>query len=113
MNKINIDYSNDTVSLHVSTLNRLLSLPPVNSIRSSIFTRLIRIYPLKNVYCKTKGQVYKPGQLSFNLPIEMTATSLTRACGGSHSATNGSTAYLAKLRHIIAICDGFSTNVDT
>lgn len=52
-------------------------------------------------------------QSSSYLPIEMTATSLTRALGGSHSATNGSTAYLAKLRHIIAICDGFSTNVDT
>lgn len=43
----------------------------------------------------------------------MTATNLTSATGGSHSDTNGSTAYLAKLKQIIAICDGFKTNVDT
>lgn len=49
----------------------------------------------------------------FHVPIEMTATNLTRLVGGSHSDTNGSTAYFAKLKHIIAIWDGFSTNVDT
>lgn len=43
----------------------------------------------------------------------MTATSLTSEWGGSHSDTNGSTAYFAKLKQIMAICDGFSTNVDT
>lgn len=33
--------------------------------------------------------------------------------GGSHSVTNASTAYCAKDKHIIAICDGFKTNVET
>lgn len=33
--------------------------------------------------------------------------------GGSHSETNASTAYCANDKQMIAICDGFSTNVDT
>lgn len=41
------------------------------------------------------------------------ATILTTATGGSHSDTNASTAYWANERQIIAIWDGFNTNVDT
>ena len=33
--------------------------------------------------------------------------------GGSHSDTNASTAYCAKDKHMMAICEGFNTNVDT
>lgn len=47
------------------------------------------------------------------LPIASSATILTIITGGSHSDTNASTAYWANDKHIIAICDGFSTNVDT
>lgn len=45
------------------------------------------------------------------LPIASNAVILTTISGGSHSVTKASTAYLPKLRHIIAICDGFNTNV--
>lgn len=41
-----------------------------------------------------------------------TDTALTATSGGSHSVTNASTAYLAKLRQMMAICEGFSTSVD-
>lgn len=42
-----------------------------------------------------------------------TATTLTTLLGGSHSVTKASTAYLEKLRQMMASCDGFSTSVDT
>lgn len=48
-----------------------------------------------------------------NLLIANIATILTMATGGSHSETNASTAYWANERQIIAICDGFNTNVET
>lgn len=48
-----------------------------------------------------------------NLPIAKIATILTTDDGGSHSDTKASTAYWAKDKHIIAICEGFNTNVDT
>lgn len=41
------------------------------------------------------------------------ATILTTPRGGSQSVTNASTAYWANDKHIIAICDGFNTRVDT
>ena len=45
--------------------------------------------------------------------MAMRATSLTTMSGGSHSVTNASTAYLAKLRQIMAIWEGFRTRVET
>lgn len=42
-----------------------------------------------------------------------TATIFVTEGGGSHSWTNASTVYLAKLKQIIAICDGFNTSVET
>lgn len=47
------------------------------------------------------------------LPVATRATIFTTDMGGSHSATNASTAYCANERQIIAICDGFKTKVDT
>ena len=49
----------------------------------------------------------------FYLPIATNATILTTDIGGSHSETKASTAYCANERQIIAIWDGFNTNVDT
>lgn len=49
--------------------------------------------------------------LAYDLPIVNNATILTTVSGGSHSATNASTAYLPKLKHMMAICEGFSTRV--
>lgn len=47
------------------------------------------------------------------VPIANRATIFTIIIGGSHSETKASTAYWANERHIIAIWDGLSTNVDT
>lgn len=47
------------------------------------------------------------------LPIANNATILTTTTGGSHSFTKASTAYCPNDKHIIAICDGFNTSVDT
>ena len=51
--------------------------------------------------------------MSYLVPIATNATILTTAIGGSHSCTNASTAYWANDKQMIAICDGFNTNVDT
>lgn len=48
-----------------------------------------------------------------SLPIDSSATNLIMNIGGLHSDINGSTAYCANERQIIAICDGFKTKVDT
>lgn len=48
-----------------------------------------------------------------NLPIANNATILTTTAGGSHSDTKASTAYWAKERQIMDICDGLSTSVET
>lgn len=47
------------------------------------------------------------------IPTANNATILTTINGGSHSETNASTAYCANDKQMIAICDGFNTNVDT
>lgn len=46
-----------------------------------------------------------------NLPNASNATIFTTISGGSHSLTKASTAYFPKLKQIIAIWEGFSTNV--
>lgn len=47
------------------------------------------------------------------LPIANIATIFTTDSGGSHSDTKASTAYCAKDRQMMAIWEGFSTNVET
>lgn len=59
------------------------------------------------------ASVVEDSYLVVYLPIATNATILTTDIGGSHSETNASTAYCANERQIIAICDGFKTNVDT
>jgi len=47
-----------------------------------------------------------------NSQMHSTAAIFTTQSGGSHSSKNASTAYLAKLKHIMATCDGLSISVD-
>lgn len=47
------------------------------------------------------------------VPIANSPTILMTITGGSHSVTNASTAYCANDKQMMAICDGFSTSVDT
>lgn len=75
-----------------------------------------RILRIKTQLSKRKSinmYVHSIYSLLLSLPIASSATILTTDVGGSHSVTNASTAYCAKERQIIAICDGFRTNVDT
>lgn len=73
------------------------------------------------VYEVIKGQINSDNKIQPNnrglkvlyLPMARTATILTTLLGGSHSETKASTAYLEKLRQMMASCDGFSTNVET
>lgn len=51
--------------------------------------------------------------LILSIPIANSPTNLTTMIGGSHSETNASTVYCAKDKQMMAICDGFKTNVDT
>lgn len=51
-------------------------------------------------------------QVTIVLQIDNIATIFTTKSEEPHSSTNASTAYLAKLKHIIATCDGFNINVD-
>jgi hypothetical protein len=48
-----------------------------------------------------------------NSPMASSATILTTMLGGLHSDTNASTAYWANDRQMMAICEGFNTNVET
>lgn len=53
------------------------------------------------------------GRYLVDLLMANIATIFTTTTGGSHSDTNASTAYWANDRQMMAICDGFSTSVDT
>lgn len=53
------------------------------------------------------------GFQQIHIPIANSPTILTTIIGGSHSTTKASTAYCAKERQMMAICDGFKTSVET